>query len=126
MSTIKIEDIAFVRFRAPDLAQMRGFLEDFGLSVAEQDNRLFARGGGPSPFLHATELGEPGFAGLGLRAASLSDLAILAEAEGAQVQPLDAPGGGQVVVLTDPDGRRVEIVAGQSDAPPLPLPEREP
>lgn len=125
MSTIKIEDIAFVRFQAPDLTQMRGFLEDFGLSVAEHDGRLFARGSGSSPFLHATELGEPGFAGLGLRAASLDDLEILANAEGAAVKPLEAPGGGHVVTLADPDGRRVEVVAGQTPVTHLPLPERE-
>lgn len=125
MSTIKIEDIAFVRFRAPDLAQMQGFLEDFGLSVSEHDERLFARGAGPSPFLHVTERGDPGFTGLGLRAASLDDLQALAATEGAQVQPLDAPGGGHVVALTDPDGHRVEVIAGQAAAPRLPLPERE-
>jgi len=125
MSIIRIEDIAFVRFRAPDLAQMRGFLEDFGLSVAEHEGRLFARGSGPNPFLHVTEPGEPGFASLGLRAASLADLEILANAEDVQIAQLDAPGGGQVVVLTDPDGRRVEVVAGQTPVPPLPLPARE-
>lgn len=126
MSTIKIEDIGFVRFQAPDLAQMRSFLEDFGLSVAQDGERLFARGAGPSPFLHVTELGEPGFTGLGLRAASLADLETLAKAEGVRVAPLDAPGGGHVVTLSDPDGRRVEVVAGQAAADPAPLPAREP
>jgi catechol 2,3-dioxygenase-like lactoylglutathione lyase family enzyme len=124
MSLIRIEDIAFVRFRAPDLDRMRAFLDDFGLQVIDQDaRRLFARGGGTSPVLHITELGEPGFAGLGLRAASLDDLDALAAAEGAAVAPLDAPGGGKVVVLHDPDGFRVEVVAGQqaADASPLPV-----
>jgi catechol 2,3-dioxygenase-like lactoylglutathione lyase family enzyme len=124
MSIIKIEDIAFVRFRAPDLDRMRSFLQDFGLQIAGQDaRRLFARGGGPSPVLHVTELGEPGFAGLGLRAASLDDLEALAAAEGVAVAPLDAPGGGKVVVLHDPDGHRVEVIAGQqaTDASPLPV-----
>jgi len=126
MSTIKIEDIAFVRFRAPDLKEMRTFLEDFGLViVAADEQRLFARGTGPAPFLHATERGDPGFAALGLRAASLADLQLLAAAEGAEIQKLDAPGGGHMVALTDPDGRRVEIVAGQEPAPPLPLPVHE-
>jgi hypothetical protein len=32
MSVIRIEDIAHVRFAAPDLGAMRGFLEDFGLA----------------------------------------------------------------------------------------------
>ena len=30
MAIIKVEDIAHVRFAAPDLSLMRGFLEDFG------------------------------------------------------------------------------------------------
>lgn len=126
MSLVKVEDIAFVRFRAPDLAEMGRFLTDFGLVPQLQDGVLYARGAGPAPFLHVTELGEPGFAGLALRAASVEDLHILAQAEGVAVQPLAAPGGGQVVVLTDPDGRSVEVVAGQAPASPLSLPEPPP
>ncbi|MDB5429989.1 MAG: glyoxalase [Caulobacter sp.] len=123
MSTIKIEDIAFVRFRAPDLDRMAGFLEDFGLEIIEQtQERLFARGGGEAPVLHITERGEPGFAGLGLRAESSDDLQALARAEGAAVEPFDAPGGGSVVVLHDPDGHRIEVIAGQQPAEPSPLP----
>ena len=124
---IKIEDIAFVRFRVPDLAQMRGFLEDFGLAVASQDaHRIVSRGAGPSPVLHIAELGEPGFAGLGLKAASLADLEALAAAEGVAVLPFDAPGGGLAATRQDPDGHRIEVVAGQAPADPLPLPAREP
>lgn len=126
MSTIKIEDVAFVRFRAPDLAQMQGFLEDFGMTVAQDGGRLFAQGAGESPFLHVTEPGEPGFAGLGLRARSLADLEALAAAEGVALRNLDAPGGGHVVSLIDPDGHRIEVVAGQAAKSPAPLPAREP
>ena len=125
MSVIKIEDIAFVRFRAPDLTQMTEFLEDFGLIVSRQGDRLFARGVGDAPFVHVTELGEPGFAGVGFRAASLADLHTLALAEGVEVLPLDAPGGGQAISLTDPDGRLVQVVAGQAVGAPASLPERE-
>jgi catechol 2,3-dioxygenase-like lactoylglutathione lyase family enzyme len=126
-SLIKIEDIAFVRFRAPDLNQMRDFLQDFGLQVTHQDEeRLFARGAEASAVLHITERGEPGFAGLALRAASLEDLETLATAEGAPIAPLDAPGGGQVVVLHDPDGHRVEVIAGQQATNPSPLPAHAP
>lgn len=120
MSLIRIEDIAHVRFTAPDLSAMATFLQEFGLAlVASDDGVLYARGAGPAPFLHATALGEPGFAGLGLRAASEADLEILAQHEGLAVQALDAPGGGAVVRLTDPDGNRVEVVAGQALATPL-------
>jgi catechol 2,3-dioxygenase-like lactoylglutathione lyase family enzyme len=127
MSTVKIEDVAFVRFRAPDLAAMRGFLEDFGLVATEATGqRLVMRGAGPAPVLHATELGDPGFAGVAFRAASVADLERLAAAEGVAVEGLDLPGGGKVVRLIDPDGNRVEIVAGQAAAPPLALPASQP
>lgn len=127
MSTIKIEDVAFVRFRAPDLAQMRAFLEEFGLVIVEAgESRLVARGSGSAPVTHITERGEAGFAGVGFRAANVQDLETLARAEGAQVQDFDAPGGGRRVVLTDPDGHTVEVVAGQSPADPRALPRAQP
>jgi catechol 2,3-dioxygenase-like lactoylglutathione lyase family enzyme len=124
MSLIKVEDIAFVRFRAPDLPGMQAFLEDFGLATELRDGTLYGRGAGPVPFLHATTQGEAGFAGLGFRAASVDDLRALAASEGVEIRPLDAPGGGQVVSLIDPDGHVVEVVAGQAPAAELPLPSR--
>jgi catechol 2,3-dioxygenase-like lactoylglutathione lyase family enzyme len=127
MSIIKVEDIAFVRFRVPDLAEMRGFLDDFGLVIAAADEqRIVSRGAGPALVLHIAERGEPAFAGVGFRAASVADLATLANAEGVAIEPFDAPGGGRRIVLSDPDGHQVEVVAGQTAADPRPLPRREP
>lgn len=114
MSVIKIEDIAYVRFAAPDLGAMQSFLEDFGLACTRSaDGRLFARSGDGSPFVHATETGEAAFKALGLRTGSVSDLEGLATFDGVAVEDLDAPGGGKVVRLRDPDGFVVEVVAGQ-------------
>jgi len=126
MSLIKVEDIAFVRFRAPDLAEMTHFLEDFGLQPELWGEALYARGSDPAPFLHVTEPGEAGFAGVGLRAASAADLDVLATAEGMEVRPFDAPGGGQVATLTDPDGHVVDVIAGQAAAAERALPARPP
>jgi catechol 2,3-dioxygenase-like lactoylglutathione lyase family enzyme len=115
MSIIKIADIAHVRFAAPDLDAMKVFLEEFGLTPSlAADGTLYARGAGAQPFLHATVAGEAGFKALGLQAESVTDLEKLAKAEGVAVETLNAPGGGSMVVLTDPDGYRVEVVAGQS------------
>ena len=123
MGGIKIEDIAHVRFSAPDLAEMARFLEAFGLTTeTAADGALYARGAGATPFVHATRQGEPGFTAIGFRAESLTDLERLAEAEGVATEPLDAPGGGRMLVLTDPDGRRVEVVAGQTPVAPRPVP----
>jgi len=122
VSVIKVEDIAFVRFAAPDLDEMRAFLVEFGLRpLPSEDGILYARGAGSAPFLHATSLGAPAFAALGLRAASVADLERLAAATAKTVETLAAPGGGKVVRLTDPDGCAVEVVAGQEPAEPAPI-----
>lgn len=124
MSVIKVEDVAFVRFRAPDLDAMESFLSDFGLVRAERSARaLFMRGAGAEPFLHVTELGDAGFAGVALRAGSLSDLERLAAHEGVAVERSDEPGGGHVVRLTDPNGFAVEVVAGRESVAALPVPD---
>ncbi|MFM7445990.1 MAG: VOC family protein, partial [Tabrizicola sp.] len=113
MPVIKVEDIAHVRFAAPDLAVMRSFLEDFGMAAFEEGGRLYGKGGDGRPFLHVTQLGEAKFLAVGLRAESVADLEKLAAAEGAQVENINEPGGGKIVRLTDPDGYTVEVVAGQ-------------
>jgi catechol 2,3-dioxygenase-like lactoylglutathione lyase family enzyme len=124
MSILKVEDVAYVRFRAPDLAAMRSFLQDFGLTAVEStDQRLVMRGAGADPVLHVTELGEPGFAGVAFHAAGPADLQRLAEADGAVIEDLDLPGGGKVVRLTDPDGHGVEVVSAQAAATPVATPE---
>lgn len=128
MSVIRVEDIAHVRFAAPDLGEMRAFLTEFGLTCFDDaDGRLYAHGTGAAPFVHATEAGEPGFAALGLRAASVADLETLAASEGVPVEDHAAPGGGKLVRLRDPDGFLVEVVAGQamrSAGAPPPDPSR--
>ena len=120
---IKVEDVAYVRFAAPDLDAMERFLSDFGLVVnARQDDVLYARGTDPSPYLHVTEPGEPGFRGVAFAAASAEDLDAAAKLEGASaVEKIDAPGGGQRVRFTDPDGYAVEVVHGREQLAPLPV-----
>lgn len=123
MSVIKVEDISHVRFTAPDLSEMQRFLEEFGLSpFYDGEGTLYARGAGTAPYVHATAQGDPGFAAIGFRAASAGDLERLAEAEGLQIQPHAAPGGGFVLQLKDLDGYTVEVVAGQTPSAPLPVP----
>jgi catechol 2,3-dioxygenase-like lactoylglutathione lyase family enzyme len=115
---IKADDIAYVRFSAPDLDQMEAFLNDFGMVRAARDEKtLYMRGEGSDPFLHVTHKGDPGFAGVAFRALSVADLEKLAGKAGAKVEALEGPGGGKVVRLKDPDGFSVEAVAGREAAP---------
>jgi catechol-2,3-dioxygenase len=126
MPVIKIDDIAHVRFAAPDLVVMRSFLDDFGLDCFEADGRLYGKAGDGRPFVHVTEPGEARFLAVGLRARSLADLDLLAASERVAVEHLAEPGGGRIVRLTDPDGYRVEVVSGQDTGTATPLSADQP
>ncbi len=118
---IKIADVAFVRFSAPDLDAMEHFAEAFGLAISERtDQTLYCRGTDPEPYIHVTQLGEPGFSGIAFDAVSADDLKAASQLEGAsKVEPLDGPGGGQRVRFSDPDGFPVEVVHGRAPLPGL-------
>jgi catechol 2,3-dioxygenase-like lactoylglutathione lyase family enzyme len=109
---IKVRDVAYVRFGAPDLDKMQSFLLDFGLRISQRDeDRLYMRGTDPSPYVHVTELGEAGFRGLAFEAGSAADLARASKLPGAsEVEDIDEPWGGQRVRFRDPDGFPVEVV----------------
>jgi len=110
---IKVEDIVYVRFRAPDLDKMEAFLLDFGMQRQERtDTALYMRGVGSDPVLHVTELGDPGFVGLAFQAATEADLLAIAESNGTSVVARTEPGGGARVLLHDPDDFPIEVVHG--------------
>ena len=89
---IKIQDVAFVRFYAPDLDAMEAFLNEFGMVRAERSrDTLYMRGLDADPFLHVTHQGEAGFAAVALEAASVEDLRALASEEKAVVEKLEGP-----------------------------------
>ncbi len=120
-SIAKAVDVESVRFSVPDLAKMKAFLEDFGLSAAEdaRDGVLRMRGIGDAPFLHETVKGEPAFVSLAIRVRDADDLKALADVEGVAVEAAPGPGGGQMVQMTDPDGFRVQAISGKERVPTL-------
>ena len=76
MPWIKATDIAYGRFRSPDLDLMEEFLTRFGLvRSARTPTALYMRGTDPPHHIHITEKGEPKFVGLAYYAASEDDLA---------------------------------------------------
>ena len=123
MSTpiIRVRDVAFPRFQAPDLDAMEQFLIAFGMhTAARTDTALYMRGTDGAHHVHVTHLGEPAFLGLAFHA-SRDDLDTLSAATGAPVVELDEPGGGMAVRLLDPDGRMVDVVADIAPLQPLSL-----
>jgi catechol 2,3-dioxygenase-like lactoylglutathione lyase family enzyme len=113
---IKIRDIAYVRFSAPDLDQMEMFLTEFGMVRAERTNdALYMRGLDGDAFLHVTHKGEPRFVAAGFEAASRRDLEELREKK--KQRSVGWSGDGALLKLTDPNGFQVEVVAARTGCP---------
>ncbi|HEY7641140.1 MAG TPA: VOC family protein [Steroidobacteraceae bacterium] len=131
--TVRAQSLAYLTFARPDLAAAERFLTDFGLrTVAAMPDALLLRAADDSPFCYVVrrEL-RPRFVGFALRVAARSDLERLAQLPGASaIEPLQLPGGGEVVRLTDPSGFEIEAVCGQEKSTMLahraPLPLNEP
>ena len=71
---IKVLDVAYARFQAPDLDLMEQFLGDFGLTTSEKtENALYMRCSDENHHTHVTELGDAKFVGFAFNAASLED-----------------------------------------------------
>ena len=90
---IRVHDVAFPRFAAPDLDVMQAFLLTFGMhTVAKSDEALYMRGTDAQHHVHVTHLGDPAFLGLAFQA-TRDELAVLAEATNTVVESLEEPGG---------------------------------
>jgi hypothetical protein len=119
--TIRIADIAYLRFGRRDLACAERYFVDFGLKVsARTETAVYFRGVLPQHHCVIVETSQhDAFFALGLRAANAKDLATLAAVHCTTVEPTVEPGGGEIVRLSDPSGFRVEVVHGMEDMPRL-------
>lgn len=111
---IKVTDLAYARYRAPDLDEMETFLGHFGLArSARTDKALYMRATDKQHHVHITEIGEPEFRGFALCVGSESDLEILSNSpEASDIEDILEPGGGKRIWMKDPDGFEIEIVHG--------------
>ena len=122
----KIVDIAYVTYKHPDLRECEQFLNDFGMITSYKDeNSLYLRGRGKNHHIYVVNLAEtPGFVGFALQAASESVLKELAELpEASSIEQMNTPGGGQRVIITDPNGFNIEVVYGIQEVDQLPISE---
>lgn len=127
--SVRVCDIAFVRFQAPDLDAMEAFLTAFGMQRAARDARtLYMRGTDDEGFVHVTHLGDsPRFIGLAFEAATTADLDVLTQHHGfSPAADLDGPGGGRGVRAADPDGFQVEVVVDRRSVGHLTSPSPAP
>ncbi|MEM1143074.1 MAG: VOC family protein [Pseudomonadota bacterium] len=126
----RAQDLAYVRFSAPDLGLMAKFLHDFGMQTSTQQNdagqsALYGRGTDPIPFLHETVEGAAAFLGLGFQMQSRDDLEAVATMAGASpIEEIPGPGGGDRVRFTDPQGYEIDAVVGRERAAEMPTHKR--
>ncbi|MDP1753185.1 MAG: hypothetical protein Q8L22_27330 [Reyranella sp.] len=121
MVAIKVAEFAFPRMEAPDLDEMEEFLTHFGLVRAERTpDALYMRGTDDHHHLHVAQKGGTKFIGFAYHAADEDDLKRLAKLPGASgIETVDEPGGGKRVRLTEPNGYRIEVIAGQERVAPI-------
>lgn len=123
-SRIRLLQTAYVEYCHADLAKAREFLADFGLEVAEdRGDVVFYRGYGSEPFVYVARQAAPGnaasFGGGAYEVKTYAELKKAAKLPSASsIRPLDAPGGGHIVTLTDPVGHKVHLVHGQTRRSP--------
>ena len=116
-----IDDIEYVIFRHPDLAQIREFMLSYGLLDLEQTaEQLYLRSYGDAPFSYVTTKGDAAFVGMGFRVASLDALETISARFKSKIDDSPHPGGGLIVVGSDPDGRRLEFVFDAARLAPVP------
>ena len=120
-------ELAFLRWEKRSLDATEGFWRDFGLTlVSRTPEHLWARGTGNSPCIAWARRGTHNrFLGAAFVVSDDTSLPSYVEQAGARwLDPQQIPGGGQGVELTDPSGRAVWLLQGQTR--PDALPQREP
>jgi hypothetical protein len=125
---IKVEDLAWLEFEKPDLDAAERFAHDFGFATAYRDEaELRLRGTRPGSQCVIIRRGRTSrFLGPAFRASARADLDRLASATGAARSDRRGCGSGAELLLQDPSGIPVRVVADVDDLPELPRQEALP
>jgi hypothetical protein len=132
---VRVVRLAHVVYQHPDLDRALSFLLDFGFVEEHRTpDRVYFRGYGSQPYIYVAEKSPDAkrhFKGGYWVVDTLADLqAAAAHPSASPVEDSDAPGGGKLVTLEDPNGFRVGFVFGQKlrdgDGPVPPLEKTNP
>ncbi|KAK2807301.1 hypothetical protein FQN50_005455 [Emmonsiellopsis sp. PD_5] len=124
---IRLTKVAHMRYQHPDLDEITQFLQDFGMHVAKKtDTKVWYRGYGPDQYVYYAQKGPKKFLGGTFEVESYAELEKASKLPGASaIENLDdAPGGGSLVSLIDPEGFPVNLIYGQTPAEVGKLPEK--
>ncbi|KAF9884947.1 hypothetical protein FE257_000856 [Aspergillus nanangensis] len=115
-SRIRLQKLSHMRYQHPNLDEIHQFMLDFGLRVAHKtEGEVWYTGYGPDQYVYYARKGDKKFLGGVYEAASQEDFDRAAHLPNAgPVQELkDAPGGGRLVTITDPEGFPFNVIHGQ-------------
>lgn len=119
-----------MRYQHPDLSEISTFLRDFGMTVAKKtETQRWFKGYGPDQYVYYAQQGPKAFLGGAFEVQSYAELEKAAAlGEGIVVSDgieelKDAPGGGYMVSLRDPEGFVIHLIHGQTPKEPGPFPE---
>lgn len=114
---IKIIKVSHMRYQHPELEKITKFLKDFGMHIVkESDDKIWWRGYGPDQYVYYCRKGpEKKFLGGAFLVEGYEELEKAAKIPGAsQIEEMkDAPGGGYIVTVHDPNGFPVNLIYGQ-------------
>ncbi|KAE8372126.1 Glyoxalase/Bleomycin resistance protein/Dihydroxybiphenyl dioxygenase [Aspergillus bertholletiae] len=128
-SRVRLLKTAFVVYYHVDLAQAKRFLLDFGLTIALEHSgkEIFFQGYGTEPYVYIARQAQSDstFGGAAYVVESRQELETAHQMfGGSAIEPLDGPGGGEQVALTDPLGNPVYLIWGWQEKE-APQPEME-
>ena len=125
MSTSRVQllRLAYVHYQHHDLDEANKFLLDFGLqSVTQTGSMIYYRGYGKDPFCYVAEQSSTAsshFIGGAFVVQSYEELEKAAQIPGSSsIQDADGPGGGQTIIVKDPNGFVVKLLFGQAEVEP--------
>lgn len=124
---IKLVALVHMRYQHPDFITITKFLKDFGMHIAkETPTEIWFRGYGTDQYVYYACKGEKKFLGGTFSVESMSELekAAALPSAGPIEELTDAPGGGHMVTLHDPEGFPINLIYGQTPATRGDLPEK--
>jgi len=111
--SVRVTELAYARVQTPDMDTARRFFADFGLiEAAVTKDRVYLRGIGPSRQVLILQRGPRKLLSTAFEVESREALERLGQAAGTSpITSREEPGGGWQLLLKDPDGNALEVIA---------------
>ncbi|KAK3663876.1 hypothetical protein LTR22_005337 [Elasticomyces elasticus] len=128
---VKLVRLSHMRYQHPDLEEITTFLLDFGMHIAKKSSdgeRIWYRGYGTTQYVYYAQRGPKKFLGGTFEVESHAELekaAKIAKSPSSGNEELtEAPGGGYMLTLHDPEGFPINLLYGQEAAAKGDYPEK--